>query len=284
MTHGHGAEPAPQEIHRGDGKAQLGDGGRASATAGEVGDLAHEFGCERRGGDDGVECCEGKLGDGHGPGLGLAEAGDHGERVPDLEGREAVVGGVDGHGDDGQDEACKEQDQGVGKVLGCARCQDKQQERGDGPDPVVERGIDPAQFEQHVTSARDDELQSRPELDPLHNRDRDPRRQPAQQARDAQDAHGGTDQRARGEGLFLRGMRGDSRSRNGLHGLYGERHAEEDAGENVEEAREDEGAGQGDGALQGEGDHQREEGAQVAEGAGDLRNGAAAEGGEVVPV
>lgn len=79
-------------------------------------------------------------------------------------------------------------------------------------------------------------------------------------------------------------MRGDGRGGDGLHGLDREGHPEYNAGEDVEEAREDEGAGERDGALQGEGDHEREEGAEIAEGARDFREGSAAEGGEIVPV
>lgn len=294
VAHGHGAEPAPHEIHCRNGETQLGNGGRTAPTAAaavittrEVGHLAHEFGGERSGGDDRVECGQGQLGDGHGPGAGRAKVWDHGEGMPDLKGGEAVGRIVvvdDGHSDDGQDETSHKDDQGVGKVPGGARGQDEEQEGGQGPEAVVQGGIDPAQLQQHGAAARENQLQPRPKLDPLDHGDGNMRRQPAQQAGDAQEADGGADEGAGGEGLALGGVGGEGGGGDGLHGLDGQRDAKDDAGEDVEEAREDQGAGQGDGALQGEGDHERQEGAQVAERARHLGHGLPAEGADVVPV
>lgn len=207
MTHGHGAEPAPQEIHRSDGEAQLGDGGGGRAPGASGWELwPHELGCESGGRDDRVECGQGQLRDGHGPGLRRAEARDHGERVPDLERRKSTPAArfaaeTDRHGDDGQNQAREKDNERVWEPFGCARRENEQQERRQRPDPVVQRRIHPAQPEQHPPATRDHKLQPGPELDPFHHRDRDPCRQPPQQARHAQHPDGGADQCAGGEGF-----------------------------------------------------------------------------------
>lgn len=289
VAHGHGAEPAAREVHERDADAQLRDGRRRGRAAREA--RAHELGGESGRRDDAVERRQGQLRDGHGPGGAGAKVGHGRAGPPDLEPRERravlLVGGVaaaDEDGGDGEDQACAQDDQGVGEAARGARRGDEQEEGGDGPEAVVEGVAGPGQGGDHGAAARDDELQAGAELDALDDGDGDVDGQPAQQAGGGQQADGGGDQGAGSEGLGLGGVRGDGGGGDGLHGLDGEGHAEEDAGEDVEQAAEDEGRGERDGVLQGEGDHERQQGAEVAQGTRYLGEGRAAKLVEVVPV
>lgn len=162
MADRHGAEPGAQEVHGCNAEANVRDGRNTHIWQKITGQVYHRH--------DRVEGCQWDLANAgiNRTNVPLMRSRDNHERMPDFKTRH--VGGLGG-ADNRKDETHDEHEQSVGKLaidVGDDQCD----EGDDRPDAIVGPGrVDPAQWFEHAAARRDDQGQTRADLDTLDNGD-----------------------------------------------------------------------------------------------------------------
>lgn len=279
MAYGHGAEPAADKVHGRDADADGADGRRL--------DLREQVRGQVRHGDDGVQRRQRQLAHARVEDAGLPLLGVwplH-VRPPEAEMREMVVtarASISVDLNHGEDEPDDEHDQRVRRARTEMECKERQ-ERQHHPEIVVQRRRSPPPERCEGVRARgENQTQSRADLDALHDGDGDDARKPRQQPGDTEQQNAAGDEQPCGGGLARAEGLEDGHGGDGLHGLHGQGDAENRAGQDVVDTREDERRGQRDLVALGQRDHDGQERAQVAQRAGDLVPRLACEGAVVV--